>query len=248
MKNKIALITGGMGGIGTAICQRFCEQGATVIASYNRGGNHEAAKAWQAEQQKQGYKIAIHYVDVSDFKSCENMVDAINSEFNTIDILVNNAGVTRDVQFAKMSEAEWKTVIGINLDSMFNVTRHVINKMIERKYGRIINISSINGQKGQFGQTNYSAAKAGIHGFTKALALEVACKGITVNTISPGYIDTAMVMAVSSDIREKVVAQIPVGRFGKPEEVARAVTFLAAEESGFITGSNLIINGGQYLI
>ncbi len=248
MKNKTALVTGGMGGIGTAICQHLCKQGATVVASYNRGGDHEAAKAWQAEQLQQGFNIAIRYVDVADFKSCENLINAINTEFNGIDILINNAGITRDAQFSKMTPEEWQAVISINLDSMFNVTRHVINAMLERKYGRIINISSINGQKGQFGQTNYSAAKAGIHGFTKALAQEVARKGITVNTISPGYIETAMVMSVADNIREKIVAQIPVGRLGKPEEVARAVAFLAAEESGFITGSNLTINGGQYLI
>jgi acetoacetyl-CoA reductase len=248
MKNKTALVTGGMGGIGTAICQNLCEQGAIVIASYNRGGDHEAAKTWQAEQHKNGYDITIRYVDVADFNSCENLINVINTEFNGIDILVNNAGITRDVQFSKMTPEEWQGVIRINLDSMFNVTRHVINTMLERKYGRIINISSINGQKGQFGQTNYSAAKAGIHGFTKALAQEVARKGITVNTISPGYIETAMVMSVPDNIREKIVAQIPIGRFGKPEEVARAVAFLAAEESGFITGSNLSINGGQYLV
>lgn len=248
MKNKTALITGGMGGIGSAICQHLCKQGATVVTSYNRGGDHEAAKIWQEEQRKNGYDIAIRYVDVADFNSCANLINAINTEFNGIDILVNNAGITRDVQFSKMTPEEWQAVISINLDSMFNVTRHVINTMIERRYGRIINISSINGQKGQFGQTNYSAAKAGIHGFTKALAQEVARKGITVNTISPGYIETAMVMAVEETVRDKIIAQIPVGRLGKPEEVARAVAFLASDESGFITGSNLTINGGQYLV
>lgn len=248
MKGKTALVTGGMGGIGTAICQHLINQGARVIASYNRGGDHEAAKAWREEQLKDGYDIAIRYVDVTDFQSCEKMINEIETEFHSIDILVNNAGITRDVQLYKMNLEQWQAVLRTNLDSIFNMTRHVINGMVTRRFGRIINISSINGQKGQFGQTNYSASKAGIHGFTKALAQEVAHKGITVNTISPGYIATSMVMSVTPEIREKIIAQIPVGRLGKPEEVAQAVVFLAAENSGFITGSNLSINGGQYLI
>lgn len=248
MNNKTALVTGGMGGIGTAICRHLVDQGANVITSYNRGGDHEAARLWREEQLKQGYDIAIRYVDVADFHSCEKMIKDIDAEFDGIDILVNNAGITRDVQLYKMDQEQWQDVLRTNLDSIFNVTRHAINGMIARGYGRIINISSINGQKGQFGQTNYSAAKAGIHGFTKALAQEVARKGITVNTISPGYIATPMVMSVADEIREKIIAQIPVGRLGKPEEVARATAFLAAESSGFITGSNLTINGGQYLI
>jgi acetoacetyl-CoA reductase len=248
MKNKTALITGGMGGIGTAICQHLVKQGANVIASYHRGGDHQAATLWQKTQLDEGYTIAIRYMDVANFQSCEKMVKEVDNEFKGIDILVNNAGITRDVQFYKMNQEQWQTVLRTNLDSIFNVTRHVINGMIARGYGRIINISSINGQKGQFGQTNYSASKAGIHGFTKALAQEVAHKGITVNTISPGYIATPMVMAVSEEIRNKIIAQIPVGRFGKPEEVAQAVAFLAAQANGFITGSNLTINGGQYLI
>lgn len=248
MKNKIALVTGGMGGIGTAICQHLIDQGAHVIASYNKGGDHESARLWHEEQIKNGYDIAIRYVDVSDFQSCEKMVNELEVEFHGIDILVNNAGITRDVQLYKMDQKQWQSVLRTNLDSIFNVTRHVITGMIVRGYGRIINISSINGQKGQFGQTNYSAAKAGIHGFTKALAQEVARKGITVNTISPGYIATPMVMSIPDEIREKVIAQIPVGRLGQPEEIARVVGFLAAEASGFITGSNLTINGGQYLI
>lgn len=248
MKNKTALVTGGMGGIGTAICHHLLNQGANVVASYNRGGDHEAAKSWQEEQLKHGYDIAIRYVDVTDFDSCEKLIKDIDSEFNGIDILVNNAGITRDVQLYKMDLTQWQSVLRTNLDSIFNVTRHVINGMIARGYGRIINISSVNGQKGQFGQTNYSAAKAGIHGFTKALAQEVARKGITVNTISPGYIATPMSVGIADDIKNNIIAQIPVGRFGKPEEVAHAVVFLADETSGFITGSNLSINGGQYLI
>lgn len=247
MKDKIALVTGGMGGIGTAICQQLAEGGAKVFASYNRGGDHEAAKLWQAEQKAQGYDFAINFVDVTNYDSCVQLVKDIEAQCEGIDILVNNAGIARDMQLCKMELESWQEVIQTNLNSIFNVTRNVINGMIDRHYGRIINISSINAQKGQFGQANYAAAKAGIHGFTKSLAQEVARKGITVNTVSPGYIATQMVMAVPEDVREKIIAQIPIGRFGKPEEVARSVCFLAAEASGFITGSNLSINGGQYL-
>lgn len=248
MKNRIALVTGGMGGIGSAICRHLIEHGATVIAGYNKGGNHEAAQEWQAEQRAAGFETYICYFDITDFHSCTNLIQEIENQFGGIDILVNNAGITRDTQLSKMDLDQWQSVLRTNLDGIFNVTRNVINKMIERNYGRIINISSINGQKGQFGQANYAASKAGIHGFTKSLAQEVARKGITVNTVSPGYIETQMVMSVPPEIREKIIAQIPVGRFGTPEEVAQAVGFLAAESSGFITGSNLTINGGQYLI
>lgn len=248
MKNKIALVTGGMGGIGTAICRHLADQGARVVASYNQGGDHDAAKRWEAEQRADGYDIHIVYVDISDFQSCVNLIQEIETQFHGIDILVNNAGIARDNQLYKMDVDQWQSVLRTNLDGLFNVTRNVINKMIERGYGRIINISSINGQKGQFGQSNYAASKAGVHGFTKSLAQEVARKGITVNTISPGYIETKMVTSVKPEIREKIIAQIPVGRLGKPEEIARAVAFLAAESGGFITGSNLSINGGQYLM
>jgi acetoacetyl-CoA reductase len=243
MENKIALVTGGMGGIGTAICQLFTKMGATVIACYNR--QEDAAKQWQLEQKKLGFDFYICYVDVADFASCEKMVKEIENKFGRIDILINNAGITRDVQFRKMNVQQWHDVVRTNLDSMFNITRNVINGMIERGFGRIINISSINAQKGQFGQTNYAAAKAGIHAFTKSLAQEVAKKGITVNTVSPGYVDTCM---VPTSIRDQVIAQIPIGRLGMPDEIARAVAFLAAAENGFITGSNLMINGGQYLM
>lgn len=248
MQRQIALVTGGMGGIGTAICQCLADQGMGVIATYNRNGDHEAALHWQAEQKALGYEIDVVYVDVTDFQSCQQMVDTIEHKYRKIDILVNNAGITKDVQLYKMDLEQWHSVLRTNLDSIFNVTRNVIPGMIQRAYGRIINISSINGQKGQFGQTNYASAKAGIHGFTKSLSQEVARKGITVNTISPGYIETNMVMSVAHDVRDKIIAQIPVGRLGKPAEIARAVSFLAAEDSGFITGSNLVINGGQYLL
>jgi acetoacetyl-CoA reductase len=247
MKGKVALVTGGMGGIGTAICQQLHEEGARVIASYNRNGDHASAKAWQLEQYKNGFDIGIKYVDVSDFESCASMVGEIEKEFEAIDILINNAGITRDVQLSKMDLAQWEIVLKTNLDGIFNVTRNVINGMIARFYGRIINISSINGQKGQFGQSNYSAAKAGMHGFTKSLAQEVANKCITVNTISPGYIETNMMAGIPEPMREKIMKQIPVGRFGKPEEVARVVSFLSSDASSFITGANIAINGGQYL-
>lgn len=248
MHNKIALVTGGTGGIGTAISQHLAKSGARVIAAYNRGGDHDAAKEWQNEQRKIGYDIAIKFVDVTCFKSCTDLVEEVETEYESIDILINNAGITRDVPLHKMQLEEWNAVLKTNLDSIFNITRNVINGMIKRYYGRIINISSINGQKGQYGQANYAASKAGIHGFTKSLAQEVARKGITVNTISPGYIETNMVMSVPDKIREKIIAQIPIGRLGRPEEVARAVTFLADTASSFITGANLTINGGQYLL
>jgi acetoacetyl-CoA reductase len=248
MENKVALVTGGMGGIGTSICQYFVDQGAQVIATYNRGGNHEQAQQWQERQHEQGYDIDIIYVDVTDFDSCTQMTTSLAERYPAIDILINNAGITRDTPFYKMDRQQWLDVVDTNLNSVFNVTRCVINGMIERNYGRIINISSINGQKGQFGQTNYSATKAGIHGFTKSLAQEVARKGITVNTISPGYVETDMVMAVPEKIREQIMTQIPIGRFGKPSEIARAAAFLAANDSGLITGSNLVINGGHYLL
>lgn len=248
MKNKIALVTGGMGGIGTAICQHLAINGAHVIAAYNRNGDHEAAKQGQAEQKNLGFDLDIHYADVADFESCVQMTKAIEKKYGAIDILVNNAGITRDVPLYKMELEQWQAVLKTNLDGIFNVTRNVINGMIERQYGRIINISSINAQKGQYGQSNYAASKAGIHGFTKSLSQEVARKGITVNTVSPGYIETSMVMAVPEEIREKIIAQIPVGRLGQPDEIAKAVGFLASISSGFITGTNLTINGGQYLI
>jgi acetoacetyl-CoA reductase len=248
MKNKVALVTGGMGGIGTAICRQLHADGARVITTYNRNGDHDAARLWQKEQRQQGYDVFIRYVDVTHFETCEAMIAEVEQEFQSIDILVNNAGITRDVPLYKMNPSQWQDVMQTNLDSIFNMTRNVINGMMQRFYGRIINISSINGQKGQYGQSNYAASKAGIHGFTKSLAQEVANKCITVNTISPGYIETSMVMAVSEAIRDKIIKQIPVGRLGKPEEVARVVSFLASTASGFITGSNITVNGGQYLI
>ncbi|MBU6952435.1 acetoacetyl-CoA reductase [Hahella sp. HN01] len=247
MEQHIALVTGGTGGIGTAISQRLAEDGFRVIATCSSPARRAHAEAWRAEQRERGFDIAIELMDVSSFESCAAAAADIREKYGVVDVLVNNAGITRDAVMKKMQMEQWKDVIDTNLGSVFNVTKQFLDDMLERQYGRIVNISSINGQKGQFGQVNYSAAKAGIHGFTKALAQEVARKGVTVNTISPGYVATAMVMAVAEEVREKIKAQIPVGRFAEPEEIARAVSFLTAKEAGYITGSNLSINGGQHM-
>jgi acetoacetyl-CoA reductase len=240
MKNRIALVTGGTRGIGKAIAIDLKKAGAKVIASYH--GNEEAALAFKKETG-----IAVSRFDVSDYEQCNTAVRAIEAEYGRIDILINNAGITRDGFLHKMGEDSWDSVLDTNLKSCFNMCRAVIEGMRTRSYGRIITISSINGQLGQFGQTNYSAAKAGVFGFTKALARECAAKGITVNAVAPGYIETDMVKAVSEDIVKKIVSNIPVGRLGQPKEIARSVCFLAADEAGFITGETLSINGGQYM-
>lgn len=242
--NRIALVTGGTGGIGTAICRALADGGAKVACAYNSPGKGEK---WLEAQKKAGYNFTIVQVDVADYHSCQKTIADVEKKLGPIDILVNNAGITRDTVLRKMSPEQWQQVIHTNLDSAFNTSQNLVNGMVERNYGRIINISSVNGQKGQFGQCNYSAAKAGIHGFTKALAQEVARKGVTVNTISPGYIGTEMVMAVAADVLEKIVAQVPVGRLGKPEEIARVVAFLADDNSGFITGADFSINGGMHM-
>lgn len=247
MEKLVALVTGGTGGIGTAICRQLHDDGFRVIAGYFSGGNHEKAQKWQAAQQEDGYEIGISYGNVPDFESCQQCVNEIVEKEGTISILVNNAGITRDTVFKKMELFQWQDVINANLNGVYHMTRLVIDGMLAQKYGRIVNISSINAQKGQFGQTNYSAAKAGMHGFTKALAQEVARKGITVNTISPGYIETDMIMKIKEEIRESLVQDIPVGRFGKPSEIARVVSFLTAQEAGFITGANIAANGGQHM-
>lgn len=243
-KKFVALVTGGTGGLGTAICKRLVKDGFHVVANYN---NQEKADKWKAKMKEEGFEMDMYQADVCDFEKVEAMVQHIESEIGPIDVLVNNAGITRDGQFRKMSKDDWDAVLQTNLYSVFNCTRNVINQMIDRKYGRIINISSVNGQRGQFGQANYSAAKAGMHGFTKTLAMEVAKKGITVNTISPGYIATDMVMAVAEEHRNKIVAEIPVGRLGGTEEIAHLVSFLASKETSFITGANYAINGGQHV-
>jgi acetoacetyl-CoA reductase len=243
-KKRVALITGSTGGIGSALCKKLNEEGFRVVGNFR---SLEKALSLQISLESMGCQIDMIEGDVANFDSVGKMVEKIEREIGLVDVLINNAGIAKDVRFAKMSKSDWDDVINTNLNGVFNCTRHVINGMIERRYGRIINISSINGQKGQFGQTNYSAAKAGIHGFTKSLALEVAKYGITVNTISPGYIETEMVMAVPQNIREQIVTQIPVGRLGYVEEVAEAVSYLISDKSGFITGSNLSINGGQHM-
>lgn len=245
MQGKTALITGGMGGIGTAIVQKFIENGAKVAVTYHR--DPKQAEEWLATQKKLGREVAISQADLTNFESAANMVQDVINKLGKIDILVNNAGITEDSTLAKMSYEQWIKVINADLNSVFNVTRHVVPKMIEAKYGRIINISSVNGQKGQFGQTNYSSAKAGIHGFTKSLAYEVAKKGITVNTISPGYVKTSMMDKIAPDILEKIIQQIPVGRLALPEEIAEIVSFLALEKSAYITGANFSVNGGLHM-
>jgi len=237
---RVALVTGGTRGIGAAISKALKDAGYNVAATY--AGNDAAAQKFRAERG-----IPVYKWDVSSFEACADGVKKVESDLGPVDVLVNNAGITRDTAFHKMTLDQWNSVINTNLGSLFNVTRQVIEGMRARKFGRIISISSINGQKGQFGQVNYSAAKAGDIGFTKALALENAKSGITVNVICPGYINTEMVQAVPRDVLEKsVLPQIPVNRLGEPEEIARAVVFLAAEDAGFITGSTLTVNGGQY--
>jgi len=241
---RIVLVTGATGGLGTAMCIKLYDDGYRVIANYR---SEEKAKEWKNKLVAMGYDIDMYYGDVSDFDSAGKMVEKIITEIGPIDILVNNAGITRDGGFRKMSFENWRAVISTNLDSVFNCTRHVINSMVDHGFGRVINISSVNGQRGQFGQANYSAAKAGVHGFTKTLAMEVANKGVTVNTISPGYIGTDMVMAVKEEVRNQIIAQIPLGRLGGTEEVAHLVSFLASENASFITGANMSINGGQHV-
>jgi len=244
MNQKIAYVTGGMGGIGTTMCQRLHKDGFKVIAGCGPSRDH--AK-WLGEQVALGYSFFASVGNVGDWDSTVAAFEKIKSEHGPIDVLVNNAGITRDGMFRKMSRADWDAVIETNLTSLFNVTKQVIDDMVDRGWGRIINISSVNGEKGQFGQTNYSAAKAGMHGFTMAMAREVARKGVTVNSISPGYCETALVMAVPDDIRNKIIDSVPVGRLGKPSEIARTVAFLASEDAGFITGANIPVNGGLFM-
>lgn len=246
MSKHIALVTGGIGGIGTSICQQLAKDGHTVVANHI-AAEAEKAQAWLATQREAGLDMHIAEGDVSNFESCTAMAAKIKAEIGEVDILVNNAGITKDGMFKKMPLENWMAVINVNFNSVFNVSRQFIDGMLNKSWGRIINISSINGQKGQFGQTNYSAAKAGMHGFTKALAQETAAKGITVNSISPGYIGTEMVMAIKEDVRNQIIAQIPVGRLGKPEEIARLVSYLASDDAAFITGANIAINGGQHM-
>ena len=244
MSQKVAYVTGGMGGIGTAICQRLHKEGFTVIAGC---GPTRDFQKWLDEQKALGYTFHASVGNVADWNSTVEAFSKAKAEHGSIDVLVNNAGITRDRMFLKMTPDDWAQVIDTNLNSMFNVTKQVVADMVEKGWGRIINISSVNGEKGQAGQTNYSAAKAGMHGFTMALAREVARKGVTVNSVSPGYCATAMVMALPEDIRAGIVANVPVGRLGEPKEIARTVSFLAADDAGFITGANIPVNGGLFM-
>jgi acetoacetyl-CoA reductase len=246
MANRIALVTGGMGGIGEAIAIRLHDAGHTTIVTRSPANNR--AQEWLARMAEAGRNFHCCAVDVAEFDSCQQCVDQVKAEFGPVDILVNNAGITRDATFKKLSKVDWDCVMRTNLDSLFNMTKPVCEGMAERGWGRIVNISSIIGSKGGFGQTNYAAAKAGMHGFTKSLALEVARKGVTVNTISPGFIATPMVSAVPQEVLEtKIIPQIPVGRLGMPDEVAALVLYLCSEEAAFVTGANIAINGGQHL-
>ncbi len=246
MSKGIALVTGGTGGIGTSICRQLSADGYTVVANYI-SSEEAKARAWLAAESATGRDIHIAEGDVSDFDSCVSMIAKIKSEIGPIRVLVNNAGITKDGVFKKMPLNNWMDVLNINLNSVFNVTRQVVDDMLAAGWGRVINISSVNGQKGQFGQTNYSTAKAGMLGFTKSLAQETAAKGITVNSISPGYIGTDMVMAIKPEVREQIVSSIPVGRLGKPEEIAKLVSYLASDDAAYITGANIAINGGLHM-
>jgi len=246
MAQRNVLITGGMGGLGESISLKMADAGYQVIVTYSPG-NTKAAD-WLASMKAQGYGFKAFQCDVAEFGSCAEAVGKIHSDVGPVDVLVNNAGITRDMTFKKMTKADWDIVMKTNLDSVFNMTKQVLDGMVDRGWGRIINVASVNGQKGAFGQTNYSAAKAGMHGFTKALALAVAKKGVTVNTISPGYIGTRMVTAIPENmLNEKILPQIPVGRLGKPEEVAGLIIYLASDEAAFVTGANISINGGQHM-
>ena len=245
MSKKVAYVTGGMGGIGTAICKRLYSEGFFVVAGC--GPNSQRKDRWLSDMRDQGFEFYASEGNVSDWDSTSAAFDKVRANYGPVDVLVNNAGITRDTVFRKMTREDWSTVMDTNLNSLFNVTKQVIDDMVDRGWGRIINISSVNGQKGQFGQTNYSTAKAGIHGFTMALAQEVASKGVTVNTVSPGYIGTDMVRSIRPEVLEKIVATIPVRRLGTPEEIGSIVAWLASDDSGFSTGADFSLNGGLHM-
>ena len=244
MTQKVAYVTGGMGGIGTAICQRLAKDGFRVIAGC---GPTRDFNKWLDEQKALGYSFHASVGNVAEWQSTVDAFSKAKAEFGPIDVLVNNAGITRDRMFVKMTRDDWDAVIDTNLNSMFNVTKQVVPDMVERGWGRIIQISSVNGEKGQAGQTNYSAAKAGMHGFSMALAQEMATKGVTVNTVSPGYIGTDMVKAIRPDVLDKIVATVPVKRLGEPSEIASIVAWLASEEGGYATGADFSVNGGLHM-
>ncbi len=242
---RIAYVTGGMGGIGTAISRRLAQSGFRVIAGCGPGSRRK--ETWLAGMRDEGLDVHASEGDVSNWDSTRDAFARVRAEHGPVDVLVNNAGITRDCTFRKMSNEQWHAVIETNLNSLFHVTKQVVDDMLERGWGRIVNISSVNGQKGQFGQTNYSTAKAGIHGFTMALAQELAAKGVTVNTVSPGYVGTEMVRSVRKEVLDKIVAQIPVGRLGLPEEIASIVAWIASDEAGFATGADFSLNGGLHM-
>jgi acetoacetyl-CoA reductase len=245
-KGRVVLVTGGMGGLGETISMKMVDAGYKVAVTYSPGNTKHAE--WTQQMKSNGYDILAVPCDVADEQSCAKAVAEVVQKLGPVDVLVNNAGITRDMTFKKMDKANWDAVLRTNLDSLFNMTKQVADSMVERSWGRIINVSSVNGSKGAFGQTNYSAAKAGVHGFTKALAQETARKNVTVNTISPGYIGTKMVMAIPKEVLDsKILPQIPLGRLGKPEEVAGLINYLASEEAAFVTGANIAINGGQHM-
>ena len=243
---KIALVTGGTGGIGTAICIALAEQGRKVIAGYFPP-DKEIAEAWQQQHRANGNDFEIVACDVSDFESSQRMLHDVEKTIGAVDILVNCAGITRDKTLRRMTPEQWDSVLRTNLDSAFNVTRHVVESMSQNGFGRIVNICSVNGQKGQFGQANYSAAKAGLHGFTKAVAQELASKGVTVNSVSPGYVKTDMTDAIPEDVREAIIQQVPMGRMALPDEIAYVVSFLTDDRNTYMTGANLPVNGGMYM-
>ena len=245
MSQKVAYVTGGMGGIGTAICQRLAKDGFKVIAGC--GPNSPRKTKWLEQQKALGFDFAASEGNVADWDSTVAAFAKVKAEFGKVDVLVNNAGITRDTVFRKMTPEDWRAVIDTNLNSLFNVTKQVIDGMVDAGWGRVVNISSVNGQKGQFGQSNYATAKAGIHGFTMSLAQETAAKGVTVNTVSPGYIATDMVTAIREDVLEKIIATIPVKRLGTPDEIASIVSWLASDLGGFSTGADFSLNGGLHM-
>jgi len=243
---RIVFVTGGMGGIGTAICRRLAAGGHTLVAGCLPG--YEKKEEWLGAMRQDGHRVHAAEGNVAEYESCSQMFYNVRAVVGNVDILVNNAGITRDSVFKRMTEHGWNEVINTNLNSVFNVTRQVIDGMVENNWGRIVNISSVNAIKGQFGQTNYSAAKAGMAGFSKALAQEVVKKGVTVNTVSPGYVETDLVMAIRPDVRQQIVDSIPMGRLARPEEIAAVVAFLASDEAGYITGANISVNGGMHMM